>query len=334
MRQATGHGPQGASHGGRPPGAPLVERAIAPPLGRSRSCLRRRDSRLNDTRTSGSSARTACAATGAVLLLLAAGAAPAFAASKERDVQLVYCLAAVHRADLVDAAVHLRLLRADSVGQDDVRPVAGGKAISLERWSELYDEDFARACSALMDATPESPGPTPQDGGGDSWVVTFLKGLPVLAAGALLTVGGQLFERGTSERRLLRQQLGTDEAAYRTAVREYLAAYERDPHTDHSAVRAAREALAGTLSRVPGPPARRQAALEVADGLPLARPLPAVREGTALGTGARTRETLRAQETADRLLRSVPNLNRRSTYWSWRTLRGRYDRGTTPGAAV
>ncbi|MDX3749384.1 hypothetical protein [Streptomyces sp. AK08-02] len=259
------------------------------------------------------------AATGAVLLLLATGSAPAFASaaggadSPERDAQLVYCLDPVHRADLLTAAVRLGLLKAD-VG------------VSPERWAKVHEEDFGRACTALMAAESDSPASASREGGGggeDGWFVALLKQLPLLLAGALLTLGGQSYERGQSERRALRQELGAAESAYRAAVREYLADYRQDERADHTAVRATRDALALVLSRVPEPPARRAAAERLADGLPLAEPLPRTAGRYLPDSQTRTRTADREQQSVNGWLRSLAELNRASLYWSWRTARNR-----------
>ncbi|MER5755464.1 hypothetical protein [Streptomyces sp. NPDC002088] len=272
-------------------------------------------------------------------LLLAAAAAPATAApavSGERDVQLVYCLDVPHRDDLVAAAVALGLLvPGGAAGQDSVRPVGSGGHMTLQRWAEQREEDFSRACSALMAAAADSREPAAQGSGGeDGWFVTFLKGLPVLAAGALLTLGGQLSERVSSERRQSHQRLRTDEAAFRGAARAYLAAYEGDADADHAAVRSAREALAGTLFQVPGPAARRRAAGLAVEGLPLAGPLPSSRDGSVLGTEDRAREARAAGDSVDRVLRSVSGLDRGVAHWGWRTVREWRVRRSEPGAAV
>ncbi|WP_405816366.1 hypothetical protein OG241_17440 [Streptomyces sp. NBC_01390] len=259
------------------------------------------------------------AATGAVLLLLATGTAPAFAAaaggvdSPERDAQLVYCLDPVHRTDLLTAAVRLGLLK------DDAK-------VSPERWAKVHDEDFGRACTALMAAESDTPASAAQkDGGGgeDGWFVALLKQLPLLLAGAVLTLFGQSYERGQSERRAIRQELGTTESAYRAAVREYLAHYRQTDRADHTAVRAARDALALALARVPDPPARRAAAERLAGGLPLAEPLPQANGPYLTVPQTRTRTADSEQESVDRWLRSLAELNRASLYWRWRTVRNR-----------
>ncbi|POX48915.1 hypothetical protein C3489_26115 [Streptomyces sp. Ru71] len=270
-------------------------------------------------------------------MLLAAGAGPAWAApgaSSERDVQLVYCLDGPHRAGLVSAALRLRLLAPGSTAAPDaVRPAQGpGGAMSLQQWAERRTEDFGRACSALMAAASESPGTAAQGGGGGGWFTDFLKQLPLLAAGALLTLAGQSSERISAERRQLGQQLETEESAYRTAVQDYLAGYEIDPRADHSAVRAARTALVGTLGRVPGPRARRDAARAAADALPLARPLPGQRDGYLLDTESRGVWAEEQRGTVEDKLRLISGLNGRTVYWGWRTVRARLARRGAPGA--
>lgn len=309
MGQGTGHGRRGAPPGGRTPGVRPAERATAPPRG-SRSPVR--------------GAHGLTAACGAVLLLAAAApvsAAPS--ASGERDVRLVYCLAPAHRADLVTAAVALGLLTPDgTAGQDSVRPVGSAGRLTLQQWAGRREEDFSRACTALMSAAADPRAAAAQGSGGeDGWFVTFLKGLPVLAVGALLTLGGQFSERVSSERRQSRQRLRTDEAAFRGAARAYLTAYEGDAEADHTAVRSARETLAGTLFQVSGPEARRRAAVQAAEGLPLAEPLPSSRAGTVLGTDGRAAESRTAGDAVNRVLRAVSDLDRGVAHWVRRTVR-------------
>lgn len=267
--------------------------------------------------------------TGAALLLLAAGAVPAFAASAgdanspERDAQLVYCLAPTHRTDLLTAAVRLGLLK-------------DGAKVTPEQWAKDHDDEFGRACAALMAAESDSPGTAAraEEAAGDGWLLTALKQLPLLLLGALLALVGQSYERGSAERRSLRLELRTTENAYRDAVREYLDTYGVSyDRADHSAVRSAREALTVALSRVPGPAARLAAAEGIADGLPLAEPLPRNSGIYLLDDETRTRIANEEHASVASCLRSLPELNRAFPYWSWRTRRsGSAQSGTTGGA--
>ncbi|MGW2824941.1 hypothetical protein ACWC24_28640 [Streptomyces sp. NPDC001443] len=212
---------------------------------------------------------------------------------------------------------------------------AAGGRMTLRQWADRRTDDFTRACSALMAAEADSGAPAARGSGAeDGWFEAFLKGLPALAAGALLTLGGQFSERVSSERRLSRQRLRTDEAAFRGAARTYLAAYGSDPEADHAAVRSTREALAGTLFQIPGPAARRRAAARAVERLPLAGPLPASREGVVLGPEGRAGEVREAGEAVDLVLRTVSDLDRGAVHWALRTvLEWRVGR-TAPGAAV
>ncbi|MEV6582938.1 hypothetical protein AB0M92_32795 [Streptomyces sp. NPDC051582] len=277
----------------------------------------------------------------AVLVVLAA--APAFAApagSRERDVQLVYCLDAPHRAELFAAAARLGLLRPAAptpvsvMVTDSVLPTASVGRMTPQAWSVRRQDDFARACSALMGAASDGPGPAAEEkkeeGG---WFGTFLTSLPLLAVGALLTLGGQSWERVSTERRLLKQQLESARTSFRAAAREYLRNYEDDPATDHAAVLTAREALGAALAQVAAPGARRARAHRLADELPLARPLPESSDGRLLGTHARARRAQEVRQTVDRMLSAVSDLNGRTLYWRWRTARERRAR-TTPGASA
>ncbi|MFF8277233.1 hypothetical protein ACF05T_14160 [Streptomyces lateritius] len=332
MRQRTRHGtvaaPLGVRAGGRT-GAGIAAVA-APSRGRA---ARRASSTVAapfDDRAPGRSAAAAVVprAAAAAIALLAA-AAPAFAAppgSKERDVQLVYCLDSAHRGDLVTAAVRLGLLRPDVSTPKSVMPTAPPVGrMSPEAWAVRHEGDFSRACSALMAAGADAPG-APAEKKEDGWFEAFLTSLPLLAVGALLTLGGQMSERLSTERRLLKQQLDAGATAFRTAARAYLTAYEADPQADHTAVVSAREALLGALAQVAGPGARRERAQALADGLPLAQPLPGARAGTLLGTAARARDAQEVRGSVERELRAVAELNGRALHWRWRTARARLRR--------
>ncbi|MFJ8112659.1 hypothetical protein [Streptomyces sp. NPDC096132] len=279
----------------------------------------------------GRAARSVLAVCGATLALAAAPAAAAPAGSPSRDVQLVYCLSDAHRVDLVAAAVRLGLLTADS-GADSVRTVGARRRMPPLRWAEVREEDFARACSALMAATSGAPAAATPGAAEEDWFPTFLKGLPPLVVGVLLTLGGQIFERTSSEQRDMKRQLRSEESAFRTAVREYLADYEDDAGADHTAVRTSREALTVTLGRLPGPKARQRAALRAAEGIPLADPLPRVRDGAPLGMDARGHLTRAARAELDGALRAVVALDRGRVHWGWRTVREWFPRRS--GAAV
>jgi len=290
----------------------------------------------HDLRATGTAVTVGALVLFGVLVWWGVTAAPAFAApgaSGERDAQLVYCLDTAHRGDLVTAAVRLGLLKAGATAQDTVVPTAAGGRMTLEKWAEHSQDDFGRACSALMSAASDSPGAAAGGSAEDGWFMTFLKSLPLLGAGALLTLGGQFSERVSAERRQLTQQLDSGAAAFRAAAREYLADYERRPDADHTAVLAARDALIGPLLQVSGPGARRDTARRLAGELPLARPLPSARDGAFLGLGARAQEAQGVRQSVERQLRTVSDLNGRALYWRWRTLRAR-PAPATPGASA
>ncbi|WP_146166702.1 hypothetical protein [Streptosporangium nondiastaticum] len=307
-------------------------------------------------RTAGPEHRLLTAASALYLLTTMAAAAPAYAAapahalapayvpapahavapayvpaaaggSKERDAQLVYCLDAEHRRALVTAAIRLGLLQQDATPDGVVRPsAAGAGSMTLEQWAERREEDFGRSCSALMAAASDSPGTAAEEKEEEDWLTAFVKSLPLLAAGALLTLGGQFSERISSERRQLSHQLASREAAFRAAVHEYLTAYENDPRADHAEVATSREALRGVLAQVPGPAARRTAAQRLAEELPLVRPLPAAQGGEILGTEGRARLGREVRESVETQPRAVMEINRRGLYWRWRALRRRSTR--------
>ncbi|MFE2878071.1 hypothetical protein ACFXG6_02830 [Streptomyces roseus] len=276
----------------------------------------------------------------ALVLLTAAPASAAAAGSRERDVQLVYCLDAPHRAELFTAAARLGLLEPAAsapvsvMATDSVVPTASVGRMTPQAWSVLRQDDFARACSALMAAASDGPGaPAEEKKAEGGWLETFLTSLPLLAVGALLTLGGQAWERVSAERRLLKQQLESGSASFRAAAREYLRNYEDNPAADHTAVLTAREALGAALARIGGPGARRARAGRLADELPLARPLPEFSGDRRLGSDARSRRAQEARQSVDRKLSAVSDLNRPGLYWRWRTARERAAR-TTPGASA
>ncbi|WP_416983337.1 hypothetical protein [Streptomyces sp. T028] len=314
MRQGSRSGRPGARGLRRPPGVRPATCAAVAARGPSRS------------------ARGVLAVCGAALALVAASPTVAAAAgSPSRDVQLVYCLSDAHRVDLVAAAVRLGLLTAEST-TESVRSVGTPRQISSQRWADVHQKDFARACSALMAATAGTPvtaAPSPAE---EDWFLTFVKGLPPLLVGVLLTLGGQLFERTSSERRELKKQLQSEESAFRWAVGAYLEAYEDDAGADHTAVRGCREGLIAALGRLPGSPARRRAARLVAADIPLGEPLPRVRDGAPLGKDARS-DLARAERTSlNRALASLSGLDHGRVYWGWRSVRQWLPR--RPGAAV
>lgn len=176
----------------------------------------------HDLRATGTAVTVGALVLFGVLVWWGVTAAPAFAApgaSAERDAQLVYCLGTAHRGDLVTAAVRLGLLKAGATAQETVIPTAAGGRMTLEKWAEHSQDDFGRACSALMSADSDSPGAAAGGSAEDGWFMTFLKSLPLLGAGALLTLGGQFSERVSAERRQLTQQLDSGTAAFRAAAR-------------------------------------------------------------------------------------------------------------------
>ncbi|MBT2444308.1 hypothetical protein J7E93_30290 [Streptomyces sp. ISL-36] len=334
MRQKSRHGTVASPLGGRVKGGGATA-AIRPPAAAVIRPPAAAVIRLPAATVIALSAVAVIASPAVAVVASLGAAAPAFAASPgstERDVQLVYCLDTAHRGDLVSAAVRLGLLRPDVSTPDGVKPVAPVGRMSLESWAVRHEGDFARACTALMAASSDAPG-APAEKKQDGWFEAFLTSLPLLAVGALLTLGGQISERLASERRLLGQQLDAGVTAFRTAARAYLAAYEADPQADHTAVVTAREALLGALAQVAGPGARRERAQSLADRLPLERPLPGARGGSLLGTAARARDAREVRRSVEGELRAVSELNRRALYWRWRTVRARLTR-QAPGAAV
>ncbi|WP_327268399.1 hypothetical protein OG233_10510 [Streptomyces sp. NBC_01218] len=250
-----------------------------------------------------------------------------------RDVLLVYCLDPAHRAELVAAGTRLGVLDRRSPGPGRVLPAGADRPVTVEEWAGgPRSDDFARACSALMAAAAGTPG-----GAGEKkekgWPAELLTSLPLLVAGALLTLAGQASERVNAERRANRQQLALGELTYRTAVGTYLAAYESEGYGDHTAVLAARETLTAPLARISGPAARRAEARRLTEGLPLARPLAAEDGGGFLGRQARLREAHGVRLRLDRELGALAGLDRRAVHWRWRTVRERFARRTPGGGA-
>ncbi|MBO1330017.1 hypothetical protein [Streptomyces sp. VRA16 Mangrove soil] len=263
----------------------------------------------------------------ALIVLTAAGPALAApAASKERDTQLVYCLGDAHRGALVDAAVRLGLVRPVPGAKDRVVvPGKGGGPMTADRWARREQDDFGRACDALMAAGSDRPGATSGEDSG--WLTTFVDSLPLLVAGAVLTLGGQYSERVNAERRRRRQQLEETSQAFRTAARQYLRAYEEQPTADHRTVVPAREALHGALAQITAGGARGRAARRAADDLPLPGQLPAAADGELYGTDERRHVAQTVRTAVDHQVRAVADLNRWAGYWWWRRLRERRDGG-------
>lgn len=250
-----------------------------------------------------------------------------------RDVRIVYCLDPARRAELVEAALRLGLLGPRTSGPERVVPEGANRPVTVEEWaSGSRKEDFGRACSALMAAASDTPGAAAEKEE-KGWLAELLTSLPLLVIGALLTLAGQFSERVSSERRERRQQLALGEVTYRTAVGTYLAAYEAEGYGDHAAVLASRETLTAPLARMPGPAARRAEARRLAEELPLARPLPAEDGSGFLGAEARTGVAHEVRRSVERELGALAGLDRRAAHWGWRTVRGRFARGTSGGGA-
>jgi hypothetical protein len=150
----------------------------------------------------------------------------------------------------------------------------------------------------------------------------FLDAVYLLAAGAALTLVGQMTERISAERRTRSRQLAAAVREFRRITWLYLAAYEQDPDADHAEALRAREALSGLLALVPGPAPRSEAARRLADSLPLAEPLPGSRDGQLLGPHERKSEASAVRTTVDRQARDVGELLRPAPLWWLRRLRG------------
>ncbi|MFF9804021.1 hypothetical protein ACF1G5_02630 [Streptomyces coeruleorubidus] len=283
-------------------------------------------------RAGGGGRRAALGVPALALLLLPAGAGPAVADTGRSDVRLVYCLADEHRGELRDAGLRLGVVRrpAGTGGGVEAVEVPGrrGGVLSLDEWAERHRGDFERVCDALLAAAGDPPGASAGTGG--SGQGGFLDGVYLLAAGAALTIVGQMTERISAERRTRNQQL-------KAAVREfgriswlYLTAYEQDPDADHTEALRAREALSGLLALVPGPAPRREAARRLAGSLPLAEPLPNSRDGRLLGPHERKNEANAVRTTLDRQTGDVGELLRPAPLWWLRSRRGN-GRPASPG---
>ncbi|MFD5479462.1 hypothetical protein [Streptomyces hawaiiensis] len=267
------------------------------------------------------------------LLLLPATAGQAVADTGRSDVRLVYCLADGHRDELREAALQLEVVRRPSgpAGEVDAVRVPGpkGGVMSLDVWAGKHRDDFERVCDAVMAAAGDPPG-MPAGQGGSGGAGGFLDGVYLLAAGAALTLIGQMTERISAERRTRGRQLTAAVQEFRRIAWLYLAAYEQDPETDHAEALRAREALSGLLALVPGPAPRREAARRLADSLPLTDRMPSSRDGQLLLPRQRKSEADAVRTTLDRKTREVAELQRPAPLWWLPRARGG-DRPTSAG---
>ncbi|MEU1004111.1 hypothetical protein [Streptomyces tibetensis] len=267
------------------------------------------------------------------LLLLSATAGQAVADDGRSDVRLVYCLADEHRDELRDAALQLDVVRrplGPAGGADAVRvPGPQGGVMSLDDWADKHRGDFERVCDAVLAAGGDPPGAS-ADKGGSGGLGGFLDGVYLLAAGAALTLVGQMTERISAERRTRDRQLAAAVQEFRRIAWLYLTAYEQDPETDHAEALRAREALSQLLVQVPGPAPRREAARRLADSLPLTNRLPGSREGQPLLPRQRKSEADAVRTTLDLQTREVADLRRPAPLWWLPGARGS-DRPTSAG---
>jgi hypothetical protein len=249
------------------------------------------------------------------------------------DVRLVYCLADEHRDELRDAALQLDVVRrplGPAGGADAVRvPGPEGGVMSLDDWADKHQGDFERVCDAVLAAAGDPPGAS-ADKGGSSGLGGFLDGVYLLAAGAALTLVGQMTERISAERRTRDRQLAAAVQEFRRIAWLYLTAYEQDPETDHAEALRAREELSGLLAQVPGPAPRRDAARRLAGSLPLTDRLPSSREGQLLLPRQRKSEADAVRTELDRKLGEVTDLRRPAPLWWLPGARGS-DRPTSAG---
>ncbi|MER5831354.1 hypothetical protein ABT116_11070 [Streptomyces sp. NPDC002130] len=267
------------------------------------------------------------------LLLLSTTAGQAVADTGRSDVRLVYCLADEHRDELREAALQLDVVRrplGPAGGVDAVRvPGPEGGVMSLDDWADRRQGDFERVCDAVLAAAGDPPGAS-SDKGGSGGLGGFLDGVYLLAAGAALTLVGQMTERISAERRTRDRQLAAAVQEFRRIAWLYLTAYEQDPETDHAEASRAREALSGLLAQVPGPAPRREAARRLADSLPLTDRLPSSREGRLLLPRQRKSEADAVRTKLDRKLGEVADLRRPAPLWWLPGARGS-DRPTSAG---
>ena len=161
----------------------------------------------------------------AAFLLMSPAVAPA-AADSQQDAQTVICLSPGRTADLIAAAVALRL--AASAADSDRLTLADGRSLSVADWRQQRPNDFRRACTALTTpiVTPSAPAPARESN--DS-LQNLLTSFGSAFSGALVGSVVTVLSGAAARRRELSGRVESTGLEFRQAADAYLDARVKQP---------------------------------------------------------------------------------------------------------
>lgn len=187
------------------------------------------------------------------------------------DVHTVYCLAKERRTAVVEAADRLGAAKRVKGKPELLTVPPRTKALTVEQWAKEGRPEFRRVCAALMQAESNQPA-APSSGGGNVREALLSGGvLAVLGAG--LTLAGGASERSSARRRQRTESLDGATIRFSLTAERYLGAWQSERNTPYGELDTARTELSVALRGFGATGSRREAALALADSLPLAQPL-------------------------------------------------------------
>jgi len=159
----------------------------------------------------------------AAFLLMSPAVAPA-AADSQQDAQTVICLSPGRTADLIAAAVALRL--AASAADGGRLTLADGRSVSVADWRQQRPNDFRRACTALTTpiVTPSAPARESNDS-----LQNLLTSFGSAFSGALVGSVVTVLSGAAARRRELSGRVESTGLEFRQAADAYLDARVKQP---------------------------------------------------------------------------------------------------------
>ena len=185
--------------------------------------------------------------------------APALAeaGSPDEDLRAVYCLAAAHRGQLLEAAEHLGIGTPSPTEPGSL--VIGTKTYRAEQLPQHAPRQFERACSALIATVPQLG-----QSEGTGLALTLVNLVAPVLLGSALTLLVQRADANRALRVETHENLRRAANRYTRAAREYVDAWVADPGASDADVSESAFDLETELTKFRAGRARREAAAELA----------------------------------------------------------------------